>query len=73
MNNGQEKFFDFIMERVEKNNQPKAKELLNESFAKQDDGTFNKEYMMSFIPRMMELIKPECMDEVKNIMMNHKA
>lgn len=73
MNNGQEKFFDFIMERVEKNNQPKAKELLNESFAKQDEGTFNKEYMMSFIPRMMELIKPECMDEVKNIMMNHKA
>ena len=33
MNNGQEKFFDFIMERVEKSNQPKAKELLNESFA----------------------------------------
>lgn len=73
MNNGQEKFFNFIMERVEKSNQPKAKELLNESFAKQDEGTFNKEYMMSFIPRMMELIKPEYMDEVKNIMMNHKA
>lgn len=73
MNNGQERFFTFIMERVELVNQNKAKELLNESFAKQDEGAFNREYMMNFIPRMLELIKPECIDEVKNIMANHKA
>lgn len=73
MNNGQERFFNFIIERVEAENQSKAKELLNESFSKQDEGTFNKEYMMSFIPRMLELIKPEYIDEVKNIMNNHKA
>lgn len=73
MNNGQERFFNFIMERVSSENQEKAKELLNESFAKQNDGSFNKEYMMSFIPRMLELIKPEFIDEVKNIMSNHKA
>ena len=73
MNNGQEKFFNFIMERVDLENQDKAKELLSESFAKQDEGTFNKEYMMSFIPRMLKLIKPEFLDEVKNIMSNHKA
>lgn len=73
MNNGQERFFNFIIERVELENQDKAKELLNESFAKQDEGTFNKEYMMNFIPRMLELIKPEFIDEVKNIMTNHKA
>ncbi|CUN75145.1 hypothetical protein H8S10_08925 [Clostridium sp. NSJ-49] len=73
MNNGQERFFNFIMERVSSENQEKAKELLSESFAKQNDGSFNKEYMMSFIPRMLELIKPEFIDEVKNIMSNHKA
>lgn len=73
MNNGQERFFNFIMERVALENKDKAKELLNESFKKQDEGTFNKEYMMSFIPRMLELIKPECIEEVKNIMANHKA
>lgn len=73
MNSGQEKFFNFIMERVDLENQDKAKELLSESFAKQDDGTFNQEYMMSFIPRMLKLIKPEFLDEVKNIMSNHKA
>lgn len=73
MNSGQERFFNFIMERVELEKQDKAKELLSESFAKQDEGTFNKEYMMNFIPRMLELIKPDCIDEVKNIMLNHKA
>ena len=73
MNSGQEKFFNFIMERVDLENQDKAKELLSESFAKQDEGTFNQEYMMSFIPRMLKLIKPEFLDEVKNIMSNHKA
>lgn len=73
MNSGQEKFFNFIIERVEVEKQTEAKELLSESFAKQDEGTFNKEYMMSFIPRMLELIKVEYVDEVKNIMMNHKA
>ena len=73
MNNGQEKFFNFIMERVDLENQDKAKELLSESFAKQDEGTFNQEYMMSFIPRLLKLIKPEFLDEVKNIMSNHKA
>ncbi|MGL5316527.1 MAG: hypothetical protein ACRC92_24940 [Peptostreptococcaceae bacterium] len=73
MNQGQERFFNFIMERVHTDNKSKAKELLSESFAKQEEGTFNKEYMMNFIPRMLELIKPEYIEEVKNIMANHKA
>ena len=73
MNQGQKMFFNFIMQNVEEKNQEKAKELLAESFGKQDNGTFNQEYMMSFIPRMLELIKPESVEQVKNIMMNHKA
>lgn len=73
MNKGQEKFFEFIMQNVEEKNQEKAKELLAESFGKQDNGTFNKEYMITFIPRMLELIKPENIEQVKSIMMNHKA
>lgn len=73
MNQGQEKFYDFIMQNVSDENKNRAKELLSESFKKQDEGTFTQEYMMSFIPRMMELIKPESVEQVKNIMMNHKA
>lgn len=73
MNQGQEMFYNFIMQNVEDENKDRAKELLSESFKKQDDGTFNQEYMMSFIPRMLELIKPESVEQVKSIMMNHKA
>ena len=69
----QEMFFNFIMQNVEEKNKDKAKELLAESFGKQDNGTFNKEYMTAFIPRMLELIKSESIEQVKNIMMNHKA
>ena len=72
MNNGQERFFNFIMERVKLDKQAEAKKLLSESFSKQDEGTFNKDYMMNFIPRMLELINPEYIDEVKNLMINHK-
>lgn len=68
MSNGQESFFNFIMERVELENQGKAIELLSESFAKQDEGIFNQEYMMNFMPRMLELINPNCIEEVKNTM-----
>ena len=71
MNNGQEKFLNYILERVNAEYIEKAKELLSESFAKQADGTFNKEYMMSFMPRMLKLIKPEFVEEIKNIMLNY--
>lgn len=73
MNSGQERFFYFIMERIDVKNQNQAKELLNESFSKQDNGTFNQEYLESFIPRILPLLKPECIEEVKNIMMSFKA
>lgn len=73
MNQGQERFFNFIMDRVTEANQAEAKALLTESFAKQAEGTFNAEYMASFIPKMLVLLKPECIEEVKTIMMNHKA
>ena len=50
-----------------------AEVLLKESFAKQDNGTFDQEYMKLFIPRMISLIKPEKVEQVKQIMMNHKV
>jgi hypothetical protein len=73
MNPGQEKFFNFILERVQEGKQEDAKALLSESFAKQADGSFNSEYMNSFIPRMIAILKPECIEEVKNIMQGFSA
>lgn len=68
MDQGQEQFFNFIMERVQSEKKAEAKELLNESFSKQADGTFDREYLKSFIPRMLVILKPENVEEVKNVM-----
>ncbi len=68
MNQGQEQFYNFILERVQDEKQEEAKALLTEGFDKQADGTFNPEYMQSYIPRMISLLKPECIEEVKGIM-----
>lgn len=72
MNQGQEKFLNFILERVEEDKRQDAQNLLAESFAKQADGTFDQEYMQSFMPRMMELIRDDAKEEVLNIMMNFR-
>lgn len=70
MNPGQEKFLNFILDRVEAEKREDAKALLEESFAKQADGTFDQAYMLSFMPRMISLIKDEAKEEVMEIMKN---
>ena len=73
MNEGQQKFMNFIMDNAKEESKLQAHGLLVESFSKQEDGTFNKEYLEEFIPRMLELIKPECVENVKNIIMKFRA
>jgi hypothetical protein len=70
MNPGQEKFFDFIIERVQADKVDQAKALLEESFSRQADGTFDVEYMGSFAPRLTEMLKPDAISEVKETMKN---
>lgn len=72
MNDGQKKFLGFILDRVKEDKKQEAEALLAESFGKQKEGTFNKEYLMSFIPKMMSCIREDKMEEVKNIMMNYR-
>jgi len=72
LNPGQQKFHDFILERVLEDKKEYANQLLAESFGKQADGTFSPDYLMSFIPKMMAMIKPEFQDEVKTIMTNFR-
>lgn len=68
MNQGQEKFLGFILERVQEDKVDEAKALLDESFKKQSDGTFSHEYIMEFIPKMIALLKADKVEEVKAIM-----
>ncbi|MDR0411472.1 MAG: hypothetical protein LBH75_05825 [Treponema sp.] len=70
MNEGQKKFFDFILERVQNGKEKEAKALLEEGFEKQSDGTFTPEYMQGIIPKYIAILKPENVEEVKNVMMN---
>lgn len=72
MNDGQKKFYSFIMDRVSDDKKQQAQDLLEESFSKQADGTFNSEYLQAFIPQMMACIQEEAREEVQNIMMNFR-
>ncbi|MPM93721.1 hypothetical protein SDC9_140863 [bioreactor metagenome] len=68
MNQGQEQFLGFILERVQEDKIEEAKALLAESFKKQSEGAFTHEYISEFIPKMIALLKPEKVEEVQAIM-----
>jgi len=67
MNPGQKQFFEFIMERTQPEKAEDMKALLEEGFAKQNDGTFTPEYLTDYTPKMLSFLLPEHVEEVKNI------
>ena len=68
MNHGQEKFYAYILERVQHGKQEEARALLEESFQKQKDKTFSKEFMEEFMIRMSAILKPQHIEEVQETM-----
>lgn len=72
MNEGQKKFYSFITERTLPEKSDTAIEILSESFSKQNNGTFDKEYMDIFIDKILKLIKPENIDEVRMVLNNYR-
>lgn len=68
MNPGQEKFLTFMLDRVREEKQDYVKELLISNFKKQQEGTFNMEDMQSTQAKLMEVLKPEAVEEVKAAM-----
>lgn len=65
MNEGQQMFYNFVMERVKEGNEEEIKTIMNESFKRQQEGTFTKEYMAEIAPKMVMLLRPECVEEFK--------
>ncbi|MDV2989550.1 MAG: hypothetical protein P3T54_05320 [Dehalogenimonas sp.] len=57
-----------MMERVLDGKQDEVKASLNESFSIQPNGTFNVEYLGSFVPKILAMLKPERIEEVKTVM-----
>ena len=72
MNHSQEKFYTFILERVQHGKQEEAKALLEESFQRQKDHTFSKEFMEEFMIRMPAILRPEHIEEVQEIMVQFR-
>jgi len=64
---GQEKFLNYILQRVQEGKEEEAKEILTENFRKQAEGSFSQEDIQAFIPKMMNLLKPEKLDEVQAV------
>ena len=65
MNDGQKRFYDFAVERVQPGKEEEIRAIMNESFKRQDEGTFTKEYMAEIMPKMVALLRPECINEFK--------
>ncbi|MFB7142282.1 hypothetical protein ACFCYN_21940 [Gottfriedia sp. NPDC056225] len=65
----QEMFLNFILQRVQEGKENEAKEILLENFKKQDEGTFSLEEVQQFVPKMITLLKPDKLEEVKAVVM----
>ncbi|WP_314592028.1 hypothetical protein [Paenibacillus terrigena] len=64
---GQDKFLNFILERVQEGKEEEAKEILTENFKKQAEGTFTQDDVQHFVPKMINLLKPEKLGEVQEV------
>ena len=65
--NAQQMFSSFILQRVKEDKIEEAKALLAENFKKQDEGTFTREDIEQFVPKMLNLLKPEKIEEIKAV------
>lgn len=68
MNQGQEMFYNFFIERVQDDKKEEAKSMLEESFARQAAGTFDMAYFQEIMPKFFAIIKPEAVAEVQEAM-----
>ena len=64
MNQGQELFCNFILERVRDEEKDTAKILLDESLAKLSDDTFTHDDALEAQKTIMKMLKPEALGEV---------
>lgn len=68
MSEQQEKFYQFIMQRIREENKEQAKRLLEESFAKQNSKTIDVAFLYEFQQIMLGFVKEESKEEVKMIL-----
>ncbi|MFV0393894.1 MAG: hypothetical protein ACK5LC_05815 [Coprobacillaceae bacterium] len=64
MNEGQKKFYEYILECTIDDKKDKAKSLLLDNFNKQNDNSFSKEDVELFHKEIMKILKSDKKDEV---------
>ncbi len=68
MNEGQNKFFEFIMACAKEECRDKAKALLAESFERQNSGRFDLPFLAKFNAEIEGCIREDKLDEVMAIL-----
>ncbi|MBU5675554.1 hypothetical protein KQI88_03900 [Alkaliphilus sp. MSJ-5] len=68
MDQGQELFLGYILERVQEDKVEEAKALFLENFKKLTEGNFTQEDIVMLIPKAMALLKPDKVEEVLAVM-----
>ncbi|EGO8079628.1 hypothetical protein FBR87_000614 [Enterococcus faecalis] len=67
MKEGQEQFLTFILDRTKEDKKEKMQALLAEMFERQQTGKLDKMYLMIKAPKLLAYLKPEAIDEVKQV------
>ena len=67
MKEGQEQFLTFILDRTKEDKKEKMQALLAEMFERQQTGKLDKMYLMTKAPKLLAYLKPEAIDEVKQV------
>ena len=69
MDQGQERFMGFILDRVKDDKVEEAKAMLAENFKQQaEEGKFTKDDIAQSIPKIIALLKPDKIEEVQAVM-----
>ena len=68
MKAGQEQLMNLILEHVHDEHKDGVKDLVNQSFQKHADGTLTHEDMKNTQSSLMQMLKPELMEEAQSIM-----
>lgn len=63
LNDEQKAFYQFIMQRIQKGKEAEAEAIAAEAFARQQAGTFTKEYLSDAGMRIIALLRFECISE----------
>lgn len=68
MEKGQNQFFTWILERVQEGKEDELSALLKENFEQQQAGTFDAAALAESSKKILEMIKPEHVEEYKKAM-----